>query len=330
VNTEILVTAGANEGIYAFETAFINEGDEVIMMEPFFDHYLCSTTFNGGVPVYVPFRPPTHSTGVHKSSEWKLDIDDLRKAITPRTKMIILNTPHNPIGKVFTEEELIQIGDLAEEFDFLILADEVYDILTFHDSKHIRIASLKNYWNRTLTVGSAGKSFSATGWRVGWCIGPAHLIQPTLSVSTRIVFCCSGPFQEATASGLEQVVENGFFEQQIKEYEERLAVIREGLDDIGLPYTVPQGSYFVLVETDKLDIPDDFQIPEMIKMFAADYRAAWFVAETAGVVSIPGSAFYCREHWHIGERFLRFAFCKDLDTLRACNERLKKLKPFIK
>ncbi|KWU44639.1 PLP-dependent transferase [Rhodotorula sp. JG-1b] len=330
-NTEVQVTAGANEGMYAFAAAFIRPGDEVIILEPFFDQYVPQVTFNGGVPVFVPIRAPKGASEHNvPASEWKVDLDELRAAITPRTKMIFFNTPQNPIGKVFSEEELRGIGKVAEEHDLLILSDEVYDCLTFGGKEHVRIAALDDFWKRTVTIGSAGKSFAATGWRVGWAIGPANLIQPLLAAQTRIVFCCNGPAQEAIAVGLEQAQENGFFAQQVQEYDERKNVLLEGLDKLGLPYTVPEGAYFVMVNTSRLEIPSDFEIPDLIKGRARDWVVAWFIAQTAKVVLIPPTDFYSKPHWNLGENWIRVAFCKDPDTLRQATERLLALKPYIR
>ncbi|BGP53478.1 arylformamidase [Rhodotorula sphaerocarpa] len=329
-NTEVQVTAGANEGMYSMAAAFLRPADEVIILEPFFDQYVPQVTFNGGVPVFVPIRAPAGAAEHNvPASEWKVDLDELRNAITPRTKMIFFNTPQNPIGKVFSEEELRGIGRVAEEHDLLILSDE-YDCLTFDGKKHARIAALDDFWKRTVTIGSAGKSFAATGWRVGWAVGPANLIQPLLAAQTRIVFCCNGPAQEAIASGLEQAQENGFFAKQVEEYTERKNVLLEGLDKLGLPYTVPEGAYFVMVNTSRLEIPEDFEVPDLIQGRARDWVVAWFVAQTAKVVLIPPTDFYSKPHWNLGENWIRVAFCKDTDTLRQAAERLLALKPYIR
>ena len=220
--------------------------------------------------------------------------------------------------------------------------------MTFDEKPHIRMASLGDLWKRTVTIGSAGKSFSATGWRIGWVTGPANLIRPTLAASTRIVFCANHPAQEATAVGLELAAEEKFFEIQRKEYEERRGVFMEGLDKLGLPYTIPEGGYFVMVNTENLIIPTDFVVPEMIAGRARDWVVSWFIAQTAvrplfsflvhslmyrvdqGVVSIPPTDFYSEPSWPLGEHFVRFAFCKDLQLLRDASERLLKLKPYIK
>ncbi|KAJ3881624.1 pyridoxal phosphate-dependent transferase [Lentinula edodes] len=329
VEKEILVTSGANEGQYSVFTAFLEQGDEVIMFEPFFDQYLASVTFNGGVPIYVPLHPPANASGKFSSDEWKIDPKELRAAITPRTKMIIVNTPHNPVGKVFTRAELEMIASLAKEHNLLVMADEVYDTLVFDGKEHVRIATLPGMWDRTVTVGSAGKSFAATGWRVGWLIGPEYIIRPTLAASTRIVFCSNSPLQEAAAAGLEQVQERKFFQTQTAEYAERRKVLTDCFDTLGLPYTNPEGSYFILLDISRVKFPDDYAFPQSVLGRGRDFKACWFIALEVGVSSIPVSEFYCIEHANIGEVYARFSFCKDVDTLRHASERLQNLKQYI-
>ncbi|KAF8812580.1 PLP-dependent transferase [Phlegmacium glaucopus] len=329
VESEILVTSGANEGQYAVFTAFLDQGDEVIMFEPFFDQYLPSVTFNGGKPVYVPLHPPKDSIKNQKSNDWTIDIQELRRAITPRTKMIIINTPHNPVGKVFTKVELEAIAAIAEEFNLLVMADEVYDCLVFDGMEHVRIANLPGMWDRTITVGSAGKAFAATGWRIGWLIAPASYIHPTLAASTRIVFCTNSPLQEAAAAGLEQAKERRFFETQLAEYEERRSILCDAFDKLGLKYSLPQGSYFVLLDISKVKFPEDYPFPPSVLGRGRDFRACWFIAMEVGVSSIPVSEFYCEEHANIGEAYARFAFCKDVDTLRKAAARFERLQSYI-
>ncbi|KAK9897908.1 PLP-dependent transferase, partial [Cystobasidium minutum MCA 4210] len=328
--TEILVTSGANVGMYSCLAAFLDEGDEVIVPAPHFDQYISSITFHGGKPVYVPFRPPKEASHSNvSSSEWKLDIEELRAACTDKTRVLILNTPHNPIGKVFSEDELREIGNLAEEKNFLILSDEVYDVLALKPSKHVRIASLDNFWKRTITVGSAGKNFSCTGWRIGWLIGPADLIRACLAASTRVTFCTNSPLQEAAAAGFEQADEQHFFENQREWYEKLRDTLLTALDKLGLPYTIPQGSYFVLVNTSRLHLPEDWVVPDIVKDRPRDWQLAFFVAQTAGVVCIPPTDFYPPHLHDIGSQFLRIAFCKQPETIEAAGERLLKLKPYI-
>jgi len=243
--------------------------------------------------------------------------------------MIIVNTPHNPVGKVYTRPELEKIAALAEEFNLLVMADEVYDCLVFDNKEHVRIATLPGMWERTVTVGSAGKSFAATGWRVGWLIAPPSIIMPTLAASTRIIFCTNSPLQEAAAAGLEQAAERQFFETQLREYQERRDVFVSTLDQLGVKYTLPEGTYFVLMDSSNIKFPDDYPFPESVSGRGRDFRACWFIAMEVGVSSIPVSEFYCREHLSLGESYIRFSFCKDLDTLRAAGERLQKLKKYL-
>ncbi|KAH7887858.1 PLP-dependent transferase [Phlebopus sp. FC_14] len=328
VETEILVTSGANEGQYSVFTAFLEQGDEVIMFEPFFDQYLPSVTFNGGKPVYVPLHPNLEGERPN-SSEWRIDFDELRRSITPRAKMIILNTPHNPVGKVFSKEELEEIAVIAEEFNLLVMADEVYDCLVYDNEEHIRFANLPGMWDRTVTVLSAGKAFAATGWRVGWLIGPSSIIGPTLAACTRIVFCTNSPLQEAVATGLEQARSRGFFEQQVKEYQERRDVLLAAFDKAGLRYSLPEGTYFVLVDISGINFPDDYPFPESVRGRGRDFKACWFIAIEVGVSSIPVSEFYCEEHCKIGESYARFSFCKDVETLKQAGERLQSIRKYI-
>ncbi|ELU45881.1 aminotransferase [Rhizoctonia solani AG-1 IA] len=288
IESEILVTSGANEGQYSMFTAFLNPGDEVIMFEPFFDQYLPSVTFNAGVPVYVPLHPPKGDSDKPTSGEWTIDFDELRRSITPKTKMIIVNTPHNPVGKVFTRSELEKIAAL-------------YDCLVFDDKEHVRIATLPGMWDRTVTVGSAGKSFAATGWRIGWLIGPPALIGPTLAATTRIVFCTNSPLQEAAAAGLEQANKRNFFETQRKEYKSRRDVLLSAFNRLGLRYTVPEAS---------------------LDGRGKDFKASWFIAQELGVSTIPVSEVST-------EAYIRFAFCKDEETLKLAGERLAGLTKYL-
>ncbi|KAI7872987.1 pyridoxal phosphate-dependent transferase [Spinellus fusiger] len=330
--SEIVVTAGANEGIFVIFASFLNEGDEVICMEPFFDQYIPNITMNGGVPTYVPLRTPSYASERNISArEWRLDINELRSKITPKTKFIVLNTPHNPIGKVFTEEELIAIGDVAEEHDLIILSDEVYDRLFFPPYTHLpRIASLKNFWNRTLTVGSGGKTFAATGWRVGWIIGPENLLNHCLAAQTRIIFCVNSPCQEAVAAGFEESLKGDYFQKQIDDYSSRYAILSEGFDKLGLPYTVPEGAYFILANTSKIQYPKDYPFPAILDNRGEDFKICYWLTKEIGVCAIPPSEFYEPAHRDMAKYLARFAFCKTEDVLHEAVKRLQALIPYIK
>lgn len=330
--TEVQVTAGANGGIYCAMTAFLEPGDEVIFLSPHFDQYECEVTFMGGKPIYVPLVPPKNTKG-SKASDWSVDWAKLEEAMArPKCKAIIFNTPHNPLGKVFSLEELQRLASLCIKYDQLVVADEVYDILTFDNQPHIRIASLEGMWNRTITIGSGGKSFAATGWRIGWAIGPEHLIKPILVVHTRITFCTNSTAAEAAAVGIEQAPTLGFYDEQRAEYTARREQLCSAFDKLGLPYTLPEGAYFVMVDASALEIPQDYKFPEDLQ---PHYRLGYFVAKEAKVVSIPATAFVAPEHVPQFEKWLRFSFCKDEGgkkggDLEEGGRRLQSLKKYIR
>ena len=339
VETEIQVTSGANGGIYSVMGAFINEGDGVVCIEPFFDQYNAEILFHGGVPLYVPLLPPSSSSssrsgGQIDSSDWSLDLDHLERVLSqPSTKALILNTPHNPVGKVFSPTELGAISALCVKHDILVVADEVYDCLTFDGYKHTRIASFEGMWDRTITVGSAGKSFACTGWRVGWLVGPNHLIGPARAVHTRITFAVNSSAQEGAAIGLEGAAKHDFFPIQIDEYAHRRQLLAKALDDIGLSYTIPHGGYFIIADASKITIPPGWvegnNVPQGILNKEEDYLKAWFIAKVCDVVVIPATAFYSdKGASEIGKNYVRFSFCKD-DQIEQAAPRLKNLIPYL-
>ncbi|ORY21906.1 putative aminotransferase [Naematelia encephala] len=328
---EIVVTAGANGGMYAALTAHLEPGDEVIFLEPYFDQYFATVHFQGAKPVFVPLHPPT-GEGVKGGGEWTLNIDEFRAAFTPKTKAFIINTPHNPVGKVFTRKELEEIAKVCVEKDILVLADEVYDCMVYDGKEHVRIATLPGMWERTLTVGSGGKSFACTGWRVGWLIGPPELTLATQAAHARIVFCTNAPMQESVAIAFEGAAKHNFFAEQLAAYQERRDVLCSYFDQLGLSYTKPEGSYFLLVDMSPIKVPEEFveKVPDSIKKGRGkDFVLCWWLAQEIKVVAIPPSEFYCGEHVEIGERFARFAFCKNPELLHDAGKRLLRLKDYM-
>ncbi|KAG0736395.1 hypothetical protein G6F32_005096 [Rhizopus arrhizus] len=327
--TNIIITAGANEGIFASLAGFLDKGDEVIVIEPFFDQYIPNITMNGGVPVYVPLRPPADADQrIVSSQEWTLDINELESKITNKTKVIIINTPHNPVGKVFTEDELNAIGQVAEKHNLVIISDDVYDRLHYLSCDKIpRIAN--KFWDRTITVGSGGKCFAATGWRVGWLIGPAELIQYAYAAQLRVVFCVNHPSQEAMAAGIEASLTEPIFEQQIEQYIEKRSILSKVFDELALPYTVPEGAYFILVNTSKIQIPEDYVFPDLLNDRGDDFKMCYWLTKEIGVCAIPPSEFYMKEHCPLASKYARFAFCKTNDVLEQAVDRLKQLKGYI-
>lgn len=182
-------------------------------------------------------------------------------------------------------------------------------------------------WDRTITIGSAGKSFACTGWRIGWAIGPSHLIKPVLAAHTRIVFSTNSPAAEAAASALEQCKQNGFFKTQVEDYTSLRTLLSNILVDLKIPHTFPHGAYFILADFRRLKIPEGFEFPEGIEKKGRGFKNAWFVAVEAGVVGIPATAFYSEQNAEIGQDFIRFSFCKPKEEIIEAGERLKKVSP---
>lgn len=309
---EIVVTTGATEGIFATIQAFIDPGDEVILLEPFYDSYPAAVEMAGGVPVYVPLR---FSPNARTAAEWRLEMDDLRAAITPRTKMLLLNTPMNPIGKVFRREELEALAAVVQEHDLLLLSDEVYEWMVYPPGEHVRIATLPGMWERTITLGSAGKSFSVTGWKIGWAIAPAPLANAVNLAHQWIPFAVATPLQEAVAVALEEAARGEYFPWLAEMYQSKRDRLMRALYEAGLPPMRPDGSYFIVADTSALTVPDSDPLRDAAV-------AKWLTTEV-GVCAIPPSAFYCAEHQPLAGALLRFAFCKTDALLDAAIERLR-------
>ncbi|KAJ1719817.1 arylformamidase [Coemansia erecta] len=328
--SEISIHAGANEALLSVFTAFLThgQGEEVIVMEPAFDQYAPNIAMAGGTTVYVPLRAQAPADAVMSSNDWKLDMAELEAAVTPKTRIIVLNTPHNPVGKVFTRPELEQIGAVAERHNLLIIADEVYEHLTFA-REHLSIASLPRMWDRTVTVGSAGKLLGVTGWRVGWAVGPHALIQPTLAAHTRIVFTTNTPLQEGVAAAMREASANGFYETQRSEYQHRRDRLMAIFDDVGLPYVVPDGAYYLLVNAAAVRMPEDYPFPAAIADRGPNFRLAYYFVREFGVSGIPPAEFYCEPHRALAGDYVRFAFCKTDEGLDAAAAALQKLKNYL-
>ncbi len=302
---DIAVTSGATEAIFASILGLVDPGDEVVVFEPFYDSYVPSITFAGGVPRYVPLRQPDAD-----HAEWWYDAAELEAAFGDRTKLVLVNTPHNPTGKVFTRAELEHIAGLCQRWNALCLSDEVYEYLTYDGAQHISMATLPGMWERTLTVSSAGKTFSLTGWKIGWVIAPPELNTATRGTHQFIVFCSAAPLQAGIAAAYAAAEAQGYFAQLGREYTARREVLLSALRDAGLPAFVPQGTYFALADIRHLPYADD----------VAFCRA---LTVDAGVTPIPPTAFYSEGHRVLGQHLVRFAFCKRVETLEEAARRLR-------
>ncbi|SOD95679.1 pyridoxal phosphate-dependent aminotransferase [Blastococcus haudaquaticus] len=305
-DTEVLVTAGATEALSAALLALLETGDEVVLFEPMYDCYAAGIAMAGGVARPVPLHPPAGGVGT-----WTFDPEALRAAITPRTRMLLLNTPHNPTGKVFTEEELELLAGHVLEHDLLVLTDEVYEHLVFDGTRHRSIADVPGLRDRTLVVGSAGKTFNVTGWKIGWICGPAPLVSAVRTAKQFLTFVNGGPFQPAVAAGL--ALPDAYFTGLAQDLQYRRDVLVQGLAEAGLPVISPEATYFATVDVRPVQ-PDGDGL--------AFCRA---LPERAGVVGVPTGVFYDPEHAHLGRHLVRFAFCKSDAVLGDAVERLRRL-----
>lgn len=328
-NTEVVVTTGANEGVLCAFMGFIEEGDEVILFEPYFDQYISNIEMAGGKVRYVPLQPPERGAiETCPASEWTVDMGLLEKAINKKTKMIVLNSPHNPVGKVFSKEELIAIGDLCEKHNIIIISDEVYDRLYY--TPFTRIATLSQALAaRTLTVGSAGKNFYCTGWRVGWLLGPEYLVKYVAAAHTRICFCGVSPLQEAAAVAFEKAEEENFWNKSREDMQSKVQRFGAGLTELGIPYTIPSGGYFILANFRRLRLPTDYVFPPHVLSRPRDFKLAWFLIMEMGVAAIPPTEFYTKPNAHMAEDYLRFAVCQTDEMLEKAKERLRGLRKYL-
>ncbi|MGA5641021.1 pyridoxal phosphate-dependent aminotransferase [Streptomyces cinereoruber] len=299
-DAEVLVTAGATEAIAASLLALVEPGDEVIALEPYYDSYAACVAMAGGTRVPVTLRP-------HEGA-YVLDLDELRAAVTDRTRLILLNTPHNPTGTVLTRAELTAVAELAVERDLLVVTDEVYEHLVFDGAEHVPIASLPGMRERTVTISSAGKTFSFTGWKVGWITASPELTSAVRAAKQFLTYVSSGPFQYAVAEALR--LPDTYFDGLRADLAAKRDLLSEGLAQAGFEVYRPSGTYFVTTDIRPLGATDGFAFCRSLP-------------ERAGVVAIPNAVFY--DHRDEGAPFVRFAFCKRTEVLEDAASRLKRL-----
>ena len=297
-DTEVLVTCGATEAIASVLLSLLSTGDEVIAFEPFYDSYAACISMAGAQRVGVTLHAP----------DYALDFDALRKAINPRTRMLLLNTPHNPTGKVFTRAELEAIAVLAVEHDLLVMADECYEHLVF-EGEHIPIVTLPGMRERTITVGSGGKTFSVTGWKVGWITSTPELVSAVRCSKQFLTYVSSGPFQYAIAVGLG--LPDSYFSAFTETLRLRRDVLSAGLEKAGFDVMPTQGTFFLTADITPLGGTDGLEFCRELP-------------HRCGVVAVPTQVFY--DNVEAGRRLVRFAFCKKLDVLHEACRRLEGLR----
>lgn len=325
--SEVTITSGATEALFDAAAALLDLGDRAIVFEPAYDSYVPGITMAAGEPVVVRLYPPTMddrrqtigTTGVEPSSivnrqsSWFFDPDELRTAFAQRPKLLLLNTPHNPTGKVYTREELELIAGLCQQHDVTVVADEVYDQLVFGGAEHVPIASLPGMWERTLTINSIGKTFSVTGWKIGFAVGAARLNHALRQAHQWVTFATATPLQHASAVAIEQAASNGYYDELRRDYDQRRVLLLRVLAEAGLPTLPTEGSYFINTDISVLGHHDD-------RAFCR-----WLTTEV-GVAAIPTSVFYTDSAR--AASLARFCFAKKIETLEAAGERLRRLQLF--
>ena len=295
--SDVTVTCGAAEAMACALLSLVDPGDEVIVFEPFFETYVPDLLLCQGTPVFVRLRAP----------DFHFDPEELRRAFTARTRAIIVNTPHNPTGRVFDRQELDQIAELCQEHDVVAVTDEIYEYMTYDGHRHISIASLPGMWERTVTISGFSKTFSVTGWRLGYAVAPAALSEPLRNVHDFLTVCAPAPLQMAMLAALD--LPPGYYEDLRDAYIARRTMFLDVLTRNGFDPVIPEGAYYTMAGYDRLG-------DEPPREFVAR------MAREARVVAVPGAAFYRPGQ---GANFVRFAFCKSPETMAEADRRLQTL-----
>jgi aminotransferase len=299
----VVVTCGVTEALAAAMLAVLNPGDEIIIFDPAHETFRPGARLADARPVSVVLRSP----------DFRIEREALEAAITPRTKALILNTPHNPSGRVFDEEEIGTVIDVVTRHDLILITDEIYDRILYDGREHVSPGGLAPLRQRTITIGGLGKTYAVTGWRLGYAIAPTPLARALKPAHDFLTICAATPLQAAALAALD--LPESFYEQQRADYHARRALMGEILDDLGFIFRKPEGAYYILADYRHLPIPQ--------AQWDADRFARWMTTDV-GVAVVPGPNFYANPA--DGEGLIRFAYPKKLETLRAAAQRMARLK----
>lgn len=299
-NGEIVVTCGSTEAMMAAMLTVTNPGDKVIVFSPFYENYGADTILSDAEPIYVPLHPPT----------FHFNVDELEAAFKQHPKALILCNPSNPCGKVFTREELQIIADLAQKYDTFVITDEVYEHIVYEPYEHVYIASLPGMWERTISCSSLSKTYSITGWRLGYIIAPFEVIEVAKKVHDFLTVGAAAPLQEAAVTGLR--FGDDYYADLLTKYTEKRNLFLKGLDDLKIAHTVPQGAYYILLDISEFGFEDDLEFCEVL-------------ARDVGVGAVPGSSFFREPVNHL----IRLHFAKKNETLNEALNRLADLRKKI-
>jgi aspartate/methionine/tyrosine aminotransferase len=292
----VCVTCGSTEAMISSMLAVLDPGDEVVIFEPFYENYGPDTILSGASPKFVPLRPP----------DWTFDEAELAAAFSDRTRGMVINTPNNPTGKVFTRQELEAIAALCQRYDAVAFTDEIYEHITYDGAEHVPIATIPGMEDRTVTVSALSKTYSVTGWRVGWTVAPAELIKGIRTVHDFLTVGAPTPLQHAGVVALN--LPQSYYDTIAEEYAERRVLILEILEETGFKPHPPAGAYYTMADVTHLG-------------FDTDVQAAQHLVENVGVAVVPGSSFFSEPE--LGRHAVRFSFCKRLETLREAGNRLR-------
>lgn len=299
-DTQVTITCGTTEAMIATLMATVNPGNEVIVFSPFYENYGADTILCGAIPRYVHLRP-------HLDDGWELDPDELADAFSERTRAIIVNTPHNPAGKVFTRDELSLIAELCRKYNTLCVTDEIYEHILYDGREHVSMATLPGMADRTVTIGGLSKTYSVTGWRVAWCIASPRITGAIRKVHDFLTVGAPHPLQEAGAVALR--LPQSYYEQLARDYARRRELLATALSEAGFAGIQPEGAYYIMTDITPFARPGE-----------DDTQFAMRLVQEGGVATVPGSSFYNPPE--LGHKQVRFAFCKKDETLQAAGRRL--------